>query len=332
MLSLAILTAGAYAATPLRSTPEKDFQLFQEFVKEHKRVYDTAEEYVNRFKVFQDFLDLVDQRNQAESDNGNNDTVHGITMFADMSQAEFQDKMLMKPGYYKTPEKRVQALKTYDPTAANVDWRTQGVITPVKNQAQCGSCWAFSATEAVESYGIIQKTYSPLTQLSTEQTCSCTYSYNGCNGGNPQVAYTNAMQKQGGEEDNTEYPYTMNCAPPCGAKSTMKKFVTTSGYKNMPLGSLQSTLAGGPPSVCVAAESWNTYKGGVVTSCPGTVDHCVQAVGYTIASTQQSSYYIVRNSWGTSWGIQGYIYLSMAGDTCLVQSDINYPITAAVSG
>jgi C1A family cysteine protease len=332
MFKLAFLVAGgAYAAHPLRSTPEKDFQLFQEFVAKHKKVYDTAEEYATRFKTFQDFLTLVDERNEAEFKNGNNETVHGITIFADISQAEFQDKWLMKAGFYKAPEKRPQSLKSFDPTAANVDWRTQGVITPVKNQAQCGSCWAFSATEAVESYGIIQRTYSPLVALSTEQTCSCTYAYNGCNGGNPQTAYTNAMQKQGGEEDNADYPYTMNCAS-CGTKSTIKRYVTTSGYKNMPSMSLQSTLAGGPPSVCVAAESWNTYNGGVVTNCPGTVDHCVQAVGYTIMSTQAASYFIVRNSWGTSWGIQGYIYLSMAGDTCLVQSDINYPITAAVSG
>eukprot|EP00457_Paulinella_chromatophora_P013309 gb/GEZN01013598.1/.p1 GENE.gb/GEZN01013598.1/~~gb/GEZN01013598.1/.p1 ORF type:complete len:245 (-),score=18.79 gb/GEZN01013598.1/:122-856(-) len=244
-----------------------------------------------------------------------------------MSQEEFQETYLMKPGHYI---KRLHNERMIDPVKPGnvVDWRSKGVVTKVKDQAQCGSCWAFSATEAVESFGQIQTGYG-LAALSTEQSCSCTYSYNGCNGGNPQNVYSAAIQKQGGEETQDEYPYTMNCAT-CHVNATAPKALSTNGYTNAKYGTLQNVLDNmGPPSVCVAAESWNTYRSGVMTSCTGSTDHCVQAVGYN-AGNVTTPYWIVRNSWGTTWGDLGYIYLQMAGDTCNVQDDINYPNTVKI--
>jgi len=272
---------------------------------------------------------MADARNAAELAAGGEEC-HGLTQFADLSQGQFQDMYLMKPGYY-VPREHNETARIPAPMAGNVDWRTKGVVTPVKNQAQCGSCWAFSATEAMESYGAIGGFYTGGTMipLSTEQSCSCTYSYNGCNGGNPQNVYKTAVQNYGGEESDSYYPYTMNCAT-CSVKSTATKYVNTNGYVNAPKNSLQNVLdTSGPPSVCVAAESWNTYNGGVMSSCVGSIDHCVQAVGYTNSGVA-TPYWIVRNSWGTSWGIQGYIYLAMAGDTCQIQDDINYPIDTKV--
>lgn len=80
-------------------------------------------------------------------------------------------------------------------------------------------------------------------------------------------------------------------------------------------------LATGPLSVCVAAEVWNTYRGGIMTTCPGGVDHCVQAVG---VDTSRGGYWKVRNSWGTSWGEQGYIRLAYGSDTCKITDDATY--------
>lgn len=320
----ASLTAALFAAasaSTLKGSEEQDFAKFQSFVAEFGKNYESVTEFKTRFAAFRDFLSLADARNAQNMALGGEDNVHGITQFADLTQAEFEDTYLMKKGTYI---KRLHNETSLEPLrAGSVDWRNQGVITAVKNQAQCGSCWAFSATEAVESFGQIQTKYG-LEPLSTQQSCSCTYNYNGCNGGNPQNVYKTAIQNYGGEESNADYAYTMNCGT-CQVSSTKKKYVSTNGYTNAKYGTLQTVLdSTGPPSVCVAAESWNTYHSGVMTSCPGSTDHCVQAVGYTNSGVS-TAYWVVRNSWGTSWGVQGYIYLAMAGDTCNIQDDINYP-------
>jgi len=315
----------AFASASLKGSDEQDFSKFQEFVTKYSKTYASEEEFARRFKVFQHALETADFRNSQESFGA----VHGITQFSDLTHDEFKNTYLMKPGFYTPPSNPTVALPSMK-LGVTLDWRNNGtVITPVKNQAQCGSCWAFSATEAIESFATIQKTYhgGSTIALSAEQSCSCTYNYNGCNGGNPQNVYKAAVQDHGGEESNTDYPYTMNCAK-CDVKTALTKYADTNGYTNAPRNSLQVTLEQqGPPSVCVAAESWNSYHGGVLTSCPGTVDHCVQAVGYNTDHTP--AYWIVRNSWGETWGEKGYIYLAMEGDTCQIQSDINYPKTTA---
>eukprot|EP00457_Paulinella_chromatophora_P010945 gb/GEZN01011064.1/.p1 GENE.gb/GEZN01011064.1/~~gb/GEZN01011064.1/.p1 ORF type:complete len:363 (-),score=41.44 gb/GEZN01011064.1/:83-1171(-) len=295
---------GIAAASKVASSNEADFQLFQKFVKEHERHYSSLEEYNRKFSAFQAFLRLIDKRNAENVAAGGEDEVHGITKFADLTQAEFEETYLMKPGFYK-PREDLPA--NWQPevnlTAVNVDWRTQGVVSAIKDQGQCGSCWAFSATEAVESFGQLQVKYG-LKPLSAQQSCSCTYSYNGCNGGNPQSVYKAGIADYGGEEADQDYPYKMNCDT-CAVSSKATKYVSTNGYTDARAGTLQSVLdSKGPPSVAVAAESWNTYRTGVVTTCPGGIDHAVQAVGYTTSGSGQP-YWIVRNSWGTTWGVQG---------------------------
>jgi len=300
---------------------DQDFRQFQSFVAKFDKQYASVEEFATRFENFRVFLQIADERN---AENGR--PVHGVTQFADLTQQEFRDLWLMKPGYYKAPNNPTVKTPTPPPNTI-LDWRNNGtVITPVKNQAQCGSCWAFSATEAIESFNTLAGTYygGKTVDLSSEQSCSCTYNYNGCNGGNPQNVYKAAVQDHGGEESDADYPYTVNCAS-CHV-TTARKYADTNGYTNAARGSLQTVLEkNGPPSVCVAAESWNTYHGGVMTSCPGLSDHCVQAVGYN--TDHNPPYWIVRNSWGVSWGEKGYIYLDMSGDgdTCRIQEDINYP-------
>jgi len=320
MKLLAVLASIALASALLAGTPEDDFQQFQSFVSKFDKRYSSLEEFKTRFENFRVFLKIADERNAA-----NGRPVHGLTQFSDLTQAEFADIYLMKPGYY-TPANNPTVSLPSPPPNTILDWRNNGtIVTAVKNQAQCGSCWAFSATEAIESFNTIANTYKggKTVALSTEQSCSCTYNYNGCNGGNPQNVYRTAVQDHGGEESETEYAYTMNCAK-CGVTTAATKYADTNGYTNAARNSLQTVLEQtGPPSVCVAAESWNSYHGGVMTSCPGSIDHCVQAVGYN--TDHNPAYWIVRNSWGTTWGEKGYIYLDMAGDTCQIQNDINYP-------
>jgi len=311
----------AVATASLKGSDEQDFSKFQDFVTKYSKTYSSEEEFARRFKIFQRFLEIADFRNTQET------SVHGITQFADLTEEEFKDMYLMKPGFYVAPN-NPEAPLPEKRLGVTLDWRNNGtVITPVKNQAQCGSCWAFSATEAIESFATIANTYhgGKTVALSAQQSCSCTYNYNGCNGGNPQNVYKAAVQDHGGEESNADYAYTMNCAK-CEVQAAATKYADTNGYTNAAKNTLQTVLEkNGPPSVCVAAESWNSYHGGVLTSCPGSVDHCVQAVGYN--TDHNPAYWIVRNSWGETWGEKGYIYIAMDGNVCQIQSDINYPKT-----
>jgi len=165
--------------------------------------------------------------------------------------------------------------------------------------------------------------------VSVQQTTACTYTYNGCNGGWPYDAYTKAVIARGGEDSAADYPYIIPQAGTCkfGTGHADKPVVNIKSYANVARGQLTTALTTGPPSVCVAAEAWQTYTGGVLKTCAGDVDHCVQAVGIG-GSASGAPYYIVRNSWGTSWGIKGYIYLDatvQSGDICHIQEYITHP-------
>jgi len=201
--------------------------------------------------------------------------------------------------------------------AGLVDW--SGVLTtPVKDQGYCGSCWAFSATEQIESDSM--RTLGTSYILSPEQITQCDTTSSGCNGGWTEHAY-NYVQKAGGIETNNDYPYTSYQGVTGSCHSTPSKFVIgTDGYTTIKGESsmasyVQST---GPLSVCLDASSWNSYHGGIMTQCGNRVDHCVQAVG---VDASNGGYWKVRNSWGTSWGESGYIRLAYGQNTCDITSD-----------
>jgi Pyruvate/2-oxoacid:ferredoxin oxidoreductase delta subunit len=301
-----------------------DFVKFNEFVIKYEKKYDSLAEFEYRFRVFQDTLGRIVRQNAAHVALGGAE-VFGVNSLADLTVEEFTVR-LMKNLTYRAPDTTefVNVIPNGD-----VDWRTKGVITPVKDQGQCGSCWAHSADEAVESFSMLAKGGS-LQTLSVQQCTACTYTYNGCDGGWPHDAYVNAIQNRNGIDLDADYPYNIAMAGNCkfGPTGNCDKPVTDDkGFVSPKKGALQSLLdSTGPVSVCVAAESWQTYTGGILKSCPGSVDHCVQAVGYTTSGAEP--YWLVRNSWGTGWGIQGYIYLDMtasSGDICMIQDYMTYP-------
>jgi len=203
---------------------------------------------------------------------------------------------------------------------ADVDWRTKGALTHVKDQGQCGSCWAFSATEAIESYAHLSGKH-PLYTLSPQQITSCDKTDGGCNGGSPSRAYA-YVHNAGGIETEASYPYTSGRGVTGTCHVDTSKFVVkVTGSHAVARGepSLQTALNNGPVSVCVAANAFQTYHGGILASCPGTIDHCVQAVGYT------ADYWIIRNSWGTGWGEAGFLRLKRGANLCHVADDVTYP-------
>ena len=214
----------------------------------------------------------------------------------------------------------------------SVDWTTQGAVTPVKDQGQCGSCWAFSATGSMEAAWFLKN--GTLQSLSEQQLvdCSVPQGNQGCDGGLMDSAFQYVIANKGITSENA-YPYTATGPNTCGASGKPVVAMVT-GYKDVPSGSevsLMTALTEQPVSVAVEADQsvFQFYSGGVLTaSCGSNLDHGVLAVGYGSQSGQD--YYKVKNSWGSSWGEKGYILLGRgsqygANGQCGIQMDPSYP-------
>lgn len=189
------------------------------------------------------------------------------------------------------------------PINADIDWTTKGAVTPVKNQGQCGSCWAFSATGVAQSAAKIK---GQSVSLSEQQLVDCSGSYgnHGCNGGWPSSALS--YVKDHGLSSESEYPYkgvTGTCHKQ-GGTFKISSVASASGCTG-----LQNAIQGRPVSVTVDASNWSKYSGGVMTSCGTSINHAVLLVGIV------SGDWKIKNSWGTGWGEHGFIRLG-PGSTC----------------
>lgn len=219
---------------------------------------------------------------------------------------------------------------------ASLDWTTRGATTPVKNQGHCGSCWAYSTTEGIES-GLFMNT-GKLYQLSEQQVISCDTGDDGCNGGDIPSGAKYVMHT-GGIELQSTYPDTSAKSGKTGtckfkrdkivAKVDHYKFAipecVSGECKDQKETDIKAQLAKhGPLSICVNAATWSSYSGGVVQhGCSGAahdLDHCVQLVGYD--TTASVPYWKVRNSWGPGWGEKGHIRLAMGSNVCGVADEV----------
>jgi C1A family cysteine protease len=257
---------------------------------------------------------------------------HNLAMnkFGDMTNEEFKARF---NNYHPGMKKNVPTAE-FDAKAQlpdSVDWRTKGVVTPVKNQEQCGSCWAFSTTGSVE--GIHALKTGKLISLSEQELVDCSGSAGnqGCNGGIMQDAFT-WIKGNGGICTESAYPYTATDGT-C-KKSQCTSAVDITGFVNVAVNSeaaLQAGVALQPVSVAVDAGGmdWQFYSGGVLSDACGTqLDHGVLAVGY--GSQNGTPYWLVKNSWGASWGESGYILLKRGSGSgnpgeCGIAMDASYP-------
>jgi C1A family cysteine protease len=315
------LALAAVANAALQITPQT-LKAFQDFQTKYAKTYASEEEFAKRLQVFAKNLVMVNKQN-AEHILIGGDAVFGVTKFMDLTPEEFSAMYLT----YIAPDEsnRTRVVPTFDgPLATTVDWVAKGATTRVKDQGQCGSCWAFSAVAAVESYASLSGKYG-LIELSTQQVNSCDKTDGGCNGGNTETAYQ-YIKSAGGLETNAQYPYTSGTGITGHCKFSASNIkVSIAGYTSVAKGedNLKTALNSGPVSICVAASAFQTYRSGVLKSCPGFIDHCVQAVGYDDSFT--TPYWRVRNSWGTSWGESGYIRVESGKNLCKISNDVTFP-------
>jgi len=297
LVFLALLAAVAFAR------PEKEYRdAFVKFVKDYKKHY-AQTEFTMRYNIFKSNMDFVDAWNAQDYHKV------GINKFADLTVQEFVAMYNGIQYIHSTP-------MTYVPSVTDdtVDWRTKGAVTAIKDQGQCGSCWAFSSTGGLEGAHFIAKT--ALVSLSEQNLvdCSVPEGNEGCNGGLMTQAFE-YIKKNKGIDTEASYPYTATGPNSCKFKAAdIGSTITT--WTNVQSGSesdLVAKITLGPTSVAIDAShpSFQLYKSGIYyePACSSTqLDHGVLAVGYGTQSSKD--YYIVKNSWGLSWGDQGYILMS----------------------
>jgi C1A family cysteine protease len=281
---------------------------FLDFVKKYNKNYDNSE-FRTRLDIFEQNIKLINELNADP-----NGAVYGIGPFADLTTEEFN---AIYTGFVKS-NISVPEVTPEGNFADDVDWRTKNAITPVKNQGSCGSCWAFAATEAIESDAFISGKYSLLV-LGPQQIVSCDKGSKGCNGGDPATAYKYIAKN--GMEKESDYPYT---AKDDSCKFNAQKVaVKITGQQKISGGEsgLLTGLAGHPTAVCHDTGGWQHYKSGVMTSCSKGGGHCTQMVGYA----SSGDYWIIKNSWGGSWGNSGYLYLKKGSNLCGISNHAIYP-------
>jgi len=325
LATLAVVSASTHHHKHNSATAptEKELEsMFTSFIKTHNKKY-THDEFFPRFNTYKTNLEKIRQHNLS-----NADYTMGSNEFADLTWDEFRAAKL---GYKAVDnsvlrEKNAERVEMPENAASSVDWRTKGIVTPVKDQGQCGSCWAFSTTGSTEG-AVAQKT-GTLTSLSEQQLvdCSTAQGNQGCNGGLMDYGFQYIITNKGITTE-ASYPYK-------GVDGTCNKSVKAASkitsFKDVPAGDETSLLAAvtvQPVSVAIEADqsAFQFYSGGVMTGTCGTnLDHGVLAVGY--GTDTGKDYWIVKNSWGASWGEAGYIRMIRGKNQCGIALAASYPI------
>ncbi|XP_077135512.1 cathepsin O [Ranitomeya variabilis] len=257
------------------------------------------------------------------------DAYYGINQFSDLSVEEFANIYLRsypskKLDHYVPDKKMFEG----DPLPLRFDWRDKNMVTEVKNQLDCGACWAFSVVGAVESAYAISG--HSLQDLSVQQVIDCSYLDRGCDGGSTDSALKWLYQSHTKLVESSKYPFKARTGI-CHYFPLTENGVSIKGYKAYDFSNCEEEMMSllirvGPLAVIVDAVSWQDYLGGIIQHhcSSGHSNHAVLVVGFD--KSGDTPYWIVKNSWGKSWGIDGYVHVKMGQNLCGIADFVTFPL------
>lgn len=300
------------------------WEQFLNFIKTYDRTYHSKDLFEHRFEVFVENMVYAHKMNELQS----NYTL-GVGPFADLTEHEFREFHMKDVSVSRT-------CSPFKPTGANtpssLDWRDSNKVTDVKDQGQCGSCWSFSATGAMEGAWAIAN--DELVSLSEQQLvdCSSTFEYgnHGCNGGLMDGAFNYAIQNGMCSEESYSYHAKQGNCQECQSVVTMSECHDVPPNNQV---ALKEAVSIGPVSVAIEADTrtFQLYTSGVITgdACGTNLDHGVLTVGY--GEENNTPFWLVKNSWSAGWGENGYVKIGRSESTndpgvCGIAMQPSFPV------
>eukprot|EP00938_MAST-03A_sp_MAST-3A-sp1_P004566 g4566.t1 len=308
----------------MASAVSANLELFNKFKADHGKTYESTIEEAHRYGVFKANLGMIDQLNSLEQGTA----TYGVTKFADLTADEFKEQYLGLSG--SLPEDAPVARDIEVTDVDSIDWVEKGAVTPVKNQGQCGSCWAFSTTGNIEGVTFLKT--GNLVSLSEQELVDCDKNYGdmGCQGGLPSNAYKFVLA-EGGIDTESSYSYS-GTGGTC-KESSGKVGATISNWTAISTDETQiasQLVQRGPLSIGINAAMMQLYMGGVANPLDilcnkKNLDHGVLIVGYGTDSGKD--YWKIKNSWGSGWGEKGYYRIIRGKGKC----GLNTMVTSAIA-
>ncbi|XP_009800592.1 cysteine proteinase 3-like [Nicotiana sylvestris] len=300
---------------------------FVRFVRRYGKRYESVEEIKQRFEIYLDNLKMIRSHNKQRLS-----YKLGVNEFTDLTWDEFRRERLGAPQNCSATTKSDFQLTNVN-LPETKDWREARIVSPVKKQGKCGSCWTFSTTGALEA--AYAQAFGKNISLSEQQLLDCAGAFNnfGCHGGLPSQAFE-YIKYSGGLDTEEEYPYAGK-AGVCkfSSENVAVKVVDSVNITKGAEDELKYAVAFIRP-VSVAyqvVKGFKQYKGGIYSSTvcgntPQDVNHAVLAVGYGVENG--TPYWLIKNSWGAEWGDNGYFKMEMGKNMCGIATCASYPIVA----